>query len=185
LVRQNRSYRRFIQNAAIDRATLVELIDCARLSPSGRNLQPYKYLLSCDPEKNARIFSHLAWAAYLTDWPGPAEGERPSAYIVALGDTQITQNFGLDLGIALQSILLAAAEKGLGGCLISSVQKEGLRQALNIPARYEILIVIALGTPNEKVVIEPLAPGGDVRYWRDAQGVHHVPKRSLEDLILE
>jgi nitroreductase len=185
LVYRNRSFRRFVESAAVDRETLVELVDCARLSPSGRNLQPYKYLLSCDPEKNARIFPHLAWAAYLADWPGPAEGERPSAYIVALGDTQLTQNFGFDLGISLQSMLLAAAEKGLGGCLISSVQKEGLRQALNIPVRYDILVVMALGVPNEQVVVEPLAPGDGVRYWRDAQSVHHVPKRSLEELILE
>jgi nitroreductase len=184
LVLKNRSYRRFHQEVAVDLETLRELVDLARLSASGANKQPLKYILSCDAEKNALIFPHLSWATYLRDWPGPAEGERPSAYIIILGDTEIRPSFGCDHGIAAQSILLGAVEKGLGGCIIGGVQKEGLRQALGIPPRYEILLVLALGKPKETVVIEPLGPDGDIRYWRDAQGVHHVPKRSLDEIII-
>jgi nitroreductase len=184
LVARNRSYRRFYQDTAISLDTLKELVDLARLSASGANRQPLKYALSADPETNAAIFERLAWAGYLKDWPGPQEGERPSAYIVVLGDKEISQSFGVDHGIAAQSILLGATERGLGGCIIASIQRDALRQALGIEARYDILLVLALGKPKEVVVVEPLGPGGDIRYWRDEEGVHHVPKRSLEEIIV-
>ena len=182
---RNRSYRRFYQEVAIERETLRELVDLARLSASAANMQPLKFILSCDPEKNALIFPHLAWAGYLEDWPGPSEGERPSAYTLILGDKQITQSFGCDHGIAAQSILLGAREKGLGGCIIASIQRNELRKALDIaPHQYEILLVLALGKPKEKVVIETVRPDGDIKYWRDNEGVHHVPKRSLDEIII-
>lgn len=184
LVTQNRSYRRFDSSVAITPETLRALVELARLSASGRNAQPLKYLLSCTPEQNALIFQHLAWAAYLKDWPGPAEGERPTAYIVVLGDKQISQTFGIDPGLAIQNILLGAVERGLGGCILGSVRREELRQALALPERYEILYVVALGKPAEMVVVEPVGPDGDTRYWRDAAGVHHVPKRALDEIIL-
>jgi nitroreductase len=185
LIVKNRSYRRFHQESAVDRQTLRELIELARLSPSAANLQPLKYILSCEPEKKALIFPHLAWAGYLKDWPGPAEGERPSAYIIILGDTEVSRSFGCDHGIAAQSILLGAAEKGLGGCIIGTIQRDELRKALDITARYEILLVLALGRPREKVVLEAAGPAGDIKYWRDAEDVHHVPKRSLDEIILD
>lgn len=184
LVRTNRSYRRFYEDHAVDEETLRELVDLARLAASGHNLQPFKYMLSWKPEKNALIFPYLAWAAYLKDWPGPPEGERPSAYIIVLGDTEIRKSFTFDQGIAAENVLLGARERGLGGCIIAAIQRDGLREALNIPDRFEILFVLALGKPKEKVVLEVLEPGGDVRYWRDSEGVHHVPKRRLEDIII-
>lgn len=184
LIEKNRSYRRFYQEVAVDRSTLRELVDLARLSASGSNKQPLKYLLACDPDTDALIFPHLAWAGLLKEWGGPADGERPSAYVVILGDTTIASSFGLDHGIAAQSLLLGATERGLGGCMIASIQKEGLRAALAIPARYEILLVLALGKPRETVSIDPVGPDGDTRYWRDTDGVHHVPKRSLDELIV-
>ena len=183
LVVRNRSYRRFYADVPVDCDTLRELVNLARLSASGANRQPLKYILSCSPGKNAQIFSQLAWAAYLKDWPGPIEGERPSAYIVILGDKEIANSFGVDHGIAAQSMLLGATEKGLGGCIIASVDKDGLRAALAIDPRYEILLVLALGKPKETVVIDPVGADGDIKYWRDAQQVHHVPKRALDEII--
>jgi nitroreductase len=184
LIRKNRSYRRFHQDVPVDIETLRALVNLARLSASGSNLQPLKYILSCQPETNARIFPHTRWAGYLKDWSGPAEGERPAAYIVILGDTEIRQSFGCDHGIAAQSIMLGATERGLGGCMIGSIDHNGLRQMLDIPKQYEILLILALGKPKETVVLEEVAPDGDIRYYRDAQGVHHVPKRPLNELIL-
>ncbi len=184
LVARNRSYRRFYEDVSIPVETLRELVDLARLSASAANMQPLKYILSCDRTRNALIFEHLAWAGYLKDWPGPSEGERPSAYIIMLGDTSIAKNVVYDPGIAAQSIMLGAVEKGLGGCMIASIQREKLREALGIPSRYDILLVLALGKPKETVVIERMGPEGDVKYWRDSKGRHHVPKRSLEDIIV-
>jgi len=184
LVRKNRSYRRFEESFAISRQTLLDLVDLARLSASGANRQPLKYILSSDPETNARVFAHLAWAGYLADWPGPGEGERPSAYIIILVDTEVSKSAGVDHGIAAQSILLGATEKGLGGCIIASVQRQALGQTLNIDPHYEILLVLALGKPVEQVFVEPVGDDGDIRYWRDEAGGHHVPKRSLEEIVV-
>ena len=184
LILHNRSYRRFHQEIPVSLESLKEMVNLARLSASAANRQPLKYILSCEPEMNARIFPYLAWAGYLKDWGGPKEGEKPSAYIIMLGDTTITQTFGCDHGIAAQSILLGAVEKGLGGCMIGSIRKVELSQELNIPDQYEILLVIALGKPKEKVVIEPVGENGNIKYWRDEQGTHHVPKRSIEEIII-
>jgi nitroreductase len=184
LVLKNRSYRRFYENVPIEHKTLRQLVDLARLSGSTSNLQPLKYILSVDQKLNASIFPHLRWAGYLKDWDGPAEGERPPGYILILGDQNITKSFGCDHGIAAQSILLGAIESGLGGCMISSIQREELRRELEIPTHLEILLVIALGKPKESVEIEVIGPDGDVKYWRDEKDIHHVPKRSLDEIII-
>lgn len=184
LVLKTRSYRRFYEDVPVPRETLRELVDLARQTASAANRQPLKYWLSWEPAMNQRIFPCLAWAAYLKDWGGPAEGERPSAYIIILGDTEIAKDFNLDPGIAAQTIMLGATERGFGGCMIASIKKEMLREALGIPERYQILLVLALGKPKEKVVLEPVGPEGDIRYYRDKDGVHHVPKRSLDEIIL-
>ena len=185
LIRKNRSYRRFHQDVEISKETLLELVDLARLSASGNNLQPFKYMLVCDPDTNARVFPHLGWAGYLKDWDGPEQGERPSAYIIILGDQTIKKSFGCDHGIAAQSIMLGATEKGLGGCMLGSIKRVPLRSEFDIPETMEILLVLALGKPKEIVVIDPVGADGDIRYWRDDEEIHHVPKRALEDLILE
>ena len=184
LILKDRSYRRFDQAERVDLGTLTELVDLGRLSASGGNVQPLKYMLSADAEKNADIFPHLAWAGYLEDWPGPDESERPTAYIIILGDTDVSKTFGCDHGIAAQSILLGAAERGIGGCMIGSVDRKGLRAALGIPERYQVLLVVALGKPAETVKLETVEAGGSIKYWRDSEGIHHVPKRRLEDVIV-
>ena len=185
LIVKNRSYRRFRQDRPIQRNTLRELAELATLSASAANLQPLKYVLSCKPERNAAIYPHLAWAGYLTDWAGPAEGERPAAYIIILGDTAIARSFGCDHGIAAQSILLGSADKGIGGCMIGSIQREALAGTLGIPPQFEILLVLALGYPAETVVLEPVGDDGSIEYYRDDHDVHHVPKRPVDDVIIE
>jgi nitroreductase len=184
LVLKNRSYRRFYQDHPIDRETLRELVDLARLSSSGGNLQSLKYLLSCEPELNGRIFETLAWAGYLKEWDGPVEGERPGGYIVVFLDRSIATTPFWDHGLAAQSILLGAVERGLGGCMFGNVNKEKLALVLGIADHLEILMVIALGKPKEEVRLVPLGPDGDVKYYRDANGVHYVPKRALNGIII-
>jgi nitroreductase len=184
LVQANRSCRRFYEDHPVDIKTLERLVNLARLSASGANLQPLKYILSCQPRINAEIFSCLGWAAYLKDWPGPGPGERPSAYIVILGDMVISKEFGVDHGIAGQSMLLGAREKGLAGCMLATINRKDLRKILNIEAHLKILLVLAIGKPKEEIVIETVGPDGSIRYWRDAEGVHHVPKRPLQEIIV-
>lgn len=185
LVEINRSYRRFDQNHSIREEDLKELIELARITPSSANLQPLKYLLSCTPERNNLIFPHLAWAGYLKEWPGPVEGERPSAYIVILRDKDISSSESCDHGITAQTILLGAAERGLGGCMIGNISRGAFVNDLDIPEHLEVLLVLALGKPIEEVKMEPVGGDGDMKYWRDDQGVHHVPKRSLEDILIK
>ena len=184
LVLKNRSYRRFYEDVVVSEQALRDLVDLARLTASAANKQPLRYVLSWTPEKNELIFPTLMWAAYLKDWNGPVAGEHPSAYIVILADKEISTNYNWDAGIAAQTILLGAAEQGLGGCMLASIQKASLKQALRIAEKYEVVLVLAIGKPREKVVIEPVAADGDIKYWRDAEGTHHVPKRSLDDLIV-
>lgn len=183
LVLKNRSYRRFNQSFEISKHTLLELIDLARLSASGRNQQSLKYLISNTPEHNAKVFPHLSWAGFLTDWNGPVEGERPSAYLIFLHDSSISETHFCDEGIAAQSILLGATEIGLGGCIFWSVKRDALRSDWNIPEQYKILQVVALGQPVETAVIEDIKDN-DYKYWRDENQVHHVPKRSLNEIVL-
>ncbi len=184
LVRKTRSYRRFHEDFNIGMEVLEGLVELARLSASARNLQPLKFMLCNQKDRNELIFPELGWAGYLQDWPGPIPGERPSAYIIILGDLTLTKTFGYDHGIATQSILLGATSLGLGGCIIGSAKRDRLREKLAIPDHFEILNVIALGKPKETVRIEPLGPDGDIKYWRDADGTHHVPKRALDELIV-
>jgi nitroreductase len=184
LVRENRSRRRFYQDVSIEVETLRELVNLARLTPSARNMQPLKYILSNTAEKNAKIFSCLSWALDLKDWGGPVEGERPSAYIVILSDSEISKTVFCDHGIAAQTIMLGAVDKGLGGCIMASIKKDRLRELLAIPERYEILLSLSLGKPKEQVVIETVGKSGEFKYWRDSQAVHHVPKRALDDIIV-
>ena len=188
LILKSRSRRRFHQDVSVGEAVLKELVDLARLSPSAANKQPLKYVLSWDSGRNAKIFPHLGWAGYLKDWPGPEEGERPSAYIVVLLDTRISNKVDCDHGIAAQSIMLGAVEKGFGGTIISSVKREELSKVLGLPDYFEILLVLALGKPKEEVVIEEsgeLGPNGNIKYWRDANQTHHIPKRPLVEVIVD
>ena len=185
LIVKNRTYRRFYEDFKIDKNTLESLVELARLSASGSNLQSLKYILSCEEEKNKKVFDNIKWAGYLKDWNGPEVGERPTAYVVMLCDKEISLNYMWDHGIACQSILLGACEKGFGGCMFGSVDKENLRKALEIPDIYDIVTVIALGKPKETVVIDEIKDLKNVKYWRDENKVHHVPKRKLEDIILD
>lgn len=184
LIQKNRSYRRFDANHPIKKEILIELVSLARWAASGRNAQPLKYYLSNETAKNDAIFSTLEWAGYLKDWNGPVKEEQPSAYIVVLLDKQIAQSCYCDEGIAMENMLLGAVEKGLGGCIIGSIHKKKLAEYLKLPSHLEILNVVALGKPVEQVVLTEVGENGDIKYYRDEAGIHYVPKRSLDELIV-
>jgi len=184
LVKENRSCRRFDNSHKIDKKTLRELVNLARNCASAANMQPLKYVICCDEDKNKEIFSCLGWAAYLNDWKGPVQEERPSAYIVILGDHRISDKFWCDHGISAQTMLLGARSMGLGGTMFSTINIKKLKASLNIADHLEPKLVVALGKPVEKILVEEVNDGGDIKYWRDENLVHHVPKRKLNDLII-
>ncbi len=184
LIKKNRSYRRFYQETPIQKEELELMVEAARFSPSSRNIQPLKYIIVNTPSENAKIFETLAWAGYLTEWAGPQEGERPSAYIIQLLDKNISNTASCDHGITAQSMLLQAVELGYGGCIIGSVKRETLSQLLNLPEHLEILQVIALGKPKENVVVDDIT-NNEYKYWREEDGTHHVPKRTLKEIIVD
>ena len=182
MLEKNRSFRRFYQDVKIPRKELEEIVGLVRWCPSGRNAQPLRYAIIDTEEECARIFPFLAWAGYLTDWAGPEEGERPAAYLVQLLDTRVVESCLCDDGIQVQTIMLGVAEKGYGGCIIKAFKNEMLREVLALPEYMKILYVLALGKPKEQVMIEEMQ-GEDYKYWRDADGIHHVPKRKEKELI--
>ncbi len=184
IIMRNRSYRRFDSNVEITHQQLEKWIELARFSASGRNMQPLKYVVSTNKQVNEKIYPNLAWAGYLTGWKGPAENERPSAYIAVLIDKSLTDNYYCDDGIAIQSILLGAVEDGFGGCIVGSINKRKVSEILELPEHLEILWILALGKPAEKVVLEDVADDS-IKYWRDSEDVHHVPKRPLNELIFK
>jgi nitroreductase len=184
LIKANRSCRRFEQRQRVSMQTLAELVELGRLSASAANLQPLKYILSCNPAVNAEIFACLSWARYLEDWSGPQEGECPAAYIVMLHDRQVSRHIDCDHGIAAQSILLGAREKGLAGCMLGAIDRKRLRAYLGIDEQLKIMLVLAIGKPVEQVVIDTADVHSGIRYFRDAGGVHHVPKRPLIEIVV-
>jgi len=183
LVRRNRSYRRFDQCHALSDGDLHTLVDLARLSPNGGNKQALRFAVATGG-MCAKVFPALGWAGYLKDWNGPAEGERPTGYILILAETTLAVCPREDAGIAAQSIMLGAAEAGLGGCIFMNVNRKKLMADLALPESLELMMVLAIGKPVEEVVIEPIGADGDVKYWRDANAVHHVPKRALADVLI-
>jgi len=182
LIRKNRSYRRFDSNYKISKKQLKDLVDLARLSASAANLQPLSYGIVYG-ESCKYVFNNLAWAGYLSDWDGPDISERPTAYIILMKDNEKNNFASVDAGIACQSILLGATEMELGGCIFASIDRKNLMKDLKISDENEILFIIALGKPVEEVVLEEVGIIGDIKYWRDAEEKHHVPKRKLEDII--
>jgi len=167
LVARCRSYRRFYEDEKIPAEALREFRICST------------------DEENERVFGTLKWAGALPDWDGPVKGERPSAYLIILCDLALGKNKLQDDGITAQTIMLGAVEMGYGGCMLGNVERKRLAELLDIDtAKYSIDLVLALGKPKEKVVVVPVGADGDVRYYRDTEQVHYVPKRSLDEIIL-
>lgn len=185
IVENSRSVRRFHGDRKIEEGQLKELVDLARLTPSGANKQPLKYIVTCNENVNEEIYKTLGWAGYLNDWDGPIPTERPTGYIIMLRDNNITKAITFDEGIAAQTIFLGAREMGLGGCFIGNLKRNELRRVLEISEDHEISLVVALGYPKEEVVVDEIDKDMDIKYWRDERQVHHVPKRKLEDILIK
>ncbi|PLY01439.1 MAG: nitroreductase [Desulfuromonas sp.] len=184
VIEKNRSYRRFDFARKIPADFLVDLVDAARMSQSAANLQPLSYMTVAEEEMVAKVHKHMRWAGYLADWSGPVDAERPVAYIVVLGNTQVKQTYrDVDAGLAMQNMCICAAAEGLGSCIIANIDRAALVELLEIPEQFEVLYALAFGYPVEKVRLVPFA--GDVKYYRDSEQNHFVPKRLLKDVLIK
>lgn len=188
IIEKTRSFRRFDQSRVIDPATLKELVNLARIGGSARNCQPWQYSIITGDEACAKVFPYLGWAGYLSDWKGPEPGEQPNAYILCLLNQDWLKGSGMeahfDLGVATQNLLLGAMERGIGGCRIGAFNPK-LADIFTMPSHVSLDLVIALGYPKELVVIETCRDADDIKYWRDDNNIHHVPKRELNDIIVD
>jgi len=187
LVTKNRSYRGYDHTRLIEKQELAEMVDCARLAASSVNRQPLKYVLVYEPEKVTAVQNTTKWAKGLPELMLPHPGKEPTAFIVICQDLKIsenTQRFIRDVGIVAQTILLAATEMGLGGCMIGNYNKGSLIEVLGLPSDIEPMLVVAIGKPDEEIRLVDVKSDGSVDYYRDENDVHYVPKRSLEDEII-
>lgn len=187
LLEADRSVRRFDGSRAVGRDTLLRLVDLTRYCASGRNMQPLRYRVVADAAGCEAVYPLLAWAGYLKDWDGPVPAERPTAYLVQCLDTRYGDNCLCDDGLQLQAITLGARALGIGACIIKAFNAPRLREALALPEEMVPRYVLALGYPAERVMIEDMSgePDADCRYYRTPDGTHHVPKRPLDELIIE
>ena len=186
LVLKNRSYRGFDESRKITEDELKELVDIARVTGSGANLQPLKYKLAFNTETVGMLNHVTRWAKMLSDITLPHAGKYPTAYIAICVDTSIAKNPDApktDIGIVAQTILLAAVEKGLGGCMLGNFDIAEVSAILGLEATFVPALLIALGKPDETVILVD-AEDGNTKYYRDENDVHYVPKRKLEDVIL-
>ena len=187
LAARSRSCRRFDASRPISRETLLSLIECARMAPTGANRQPLRFYPITDSAVKETLFPQLHWAMALPDWAGPEAEERPTAYIVILADTRLApaERVSIDVGIAAQTIALAAAAEHLGLCMLGAFKKEDVHTLLQLPEHLLPVLILALGYPAETPVLCDVPENGDVRYFRTPDGIHHVPKRSLQALLYE
>jgi nitroreductase len=179
-IMRRRTIRKFAQKD-VPREVLLRCVDAARLSPSGANRQPLKYVIVNDQELTKEVFSTLKWAGYLPGYQ-PGENEMPRAYIVMLLDKGISENFGHDAGIAAMSISMVAYDEGVGSCILGSVDREKLKPMLKVPDGFDIVLVVALGYPAESPVAD-VVKDGNIKYWLDESRVLHVPKRNFEEIV--
>jgi len=185
LVYAARSCRRFDASAPVSEETLSWLVDCARVAPSAANKQMLRYITVSSKPSCEAIFAGLSWAGALKDWPGPVPDERPTGYIIMIVEKGKKDSLTLiDTGIAAQTMQLAAHSKGLSQCMFLSFNPDVMQEAASIPAGYEVALVIAVGVPVEIRTVAAVSESGSVLYYRDADGVHYVPKRDLSTVLL-
>lgn len=188
LVIDSRSYRSFDESHPIMEQDLKDLIDTVRLVPSAVNRQPLKYKLCTDKTEVEKVLAKTAWAGLLKDITLPPEGHHPTAFIIICHDTSVApdpKSSSVDVGIAAQTIMLNACEMGFGGCMLGAFNADEVSDAVRIPTKYRPVLLLALGIPDETVFITEIGKDGDTKYFRDKAGLHFVPKRSLESVLID
>lgn len=181
LIVSRRSIRQFSPEP-IGRDVLEKIVNAGRLAPSASNLQPLEFIAVDDETTRREIFACLRWAGYIAPAGDPLPGQEPTAYILPVVNLRVRRaGFELDLGAAVENMILAAWSEGIGSCWLGAIDVEGVSRAVGLPEDYKLTCLLALGVPAETPVIEEFA--GSVRYWKDGHGILHVPKRKLADVF--
>lgn len=181
LIVSRRTIRQF-KPLPVARPVLEKLINAARLAPSAGNLQPLEFIVVDDEETREKIFTCLRWASYIVPEGNPKPGNEPVAYIISLVNLGVREKgYEYDVGAAVENMILAALEEGIGTCWLISVERQKVAEILGIPEDYRVDCVLALGYPAENPVAEELKDSA--KYWKDKEGILHVPKRNLRDII--
>lgn len=184
LIATSRTCRRFQSSVGLTEGILTDLVNMARLSPCGRNAQALRYALVANPAMREAVFGLVTMGGAFKPEQRPTAAQQPGGYIVILGPEKL-EGFGLmDVGIAAQSVNLAANASGLACCMIGAFNKPALHKLLDVPARLDAKLVLALGAPAEDRQIAAVGDDDSTAYFRDDNGVHWVPKRALEELIV-
>lgn len=188
LVEKNRSYRGYDSSHMVTREQLEDLVDHARITGSGMNMQPLRYFLTTDPEQVKRIVGLTGWAMMLKDVKLPHEGNNPTGFIIMCHDLEIKPNRDsahFDIGISGQTMLLRAVEMGLGGCLIKKFKPDDIAQEINLDTtKLSPVMVVAVGKPREVIEIIETKSKSETQYYRDENDVHYLPKHSLQTVLL-
>jgi len=188
LVEKNRSYRGFDESRSVSREELLELVDLTRYTASGFNMQPLKYLLICEKDEVEALLPRTKWGAALPQLKLPYPGKHPAAFIVICHDTSLAPNADsahMDVGIVAQTMMLGAVERGLGGCMIQNFKPGEVKAALGLAEHLVPKLVLGIGKPDEEIHIVGVGENGSMKYYRDENDVHYVPKRDLKDLVIE
>lgn len=187
-VSQRRSIRKF-KDMPVAYEMLEKCVDAARLAPTARNCQLLEFIIVEDEEMVPRVLDAVgSYAGQSRPEKGWQPGARPKAYIITLIDSQRVakykvsrDNVNHDVGLAVENMILVALTQGIGTFTIGSFDHDRLGQVLNIPETHEVALGVGLGFPDESPVLEVATESID--RWVDDEGVRHVPKRRLEDIV--
>ena len=175
-----RSIRRF-QQKKIDPEILKEMVNAARLAPSGANLQPLEFFIVDDKDLCDKIFDTTSWAGYIKPAWKPKKTERPVAYIIILVNDKNNHWYQRDASFAAENIVLTAESNNIGSCILCKINREKIRKILKIQEKIIIDSLVALGYKAEQPVTVDLIDS--VEYWRDENEVLNVPKRKFENVV--
>lgn len=187
IVKYSRSYRGYDETYRFTKEELMDFVDCARYAPSSVNAQPFRYYISWEKEEVDIIQGLTKWARALPDMQLPHKGKCPTAFVIICQDTNLSDamnRYHRDVGIVAQTMLLAAAEKGLGGCMIGNFGAQSVKETLKLPENLQPMLIVAFGKPDEKIVLTEIEEGESIKYYRDENDVHYVPKRKLQDIVV-
>lgn len=181
LLLKNRSHRGYLKDYVVSRQELERIVSVCSRIPSACNQQVLRYhLVTKGPEADI-ILRNIRLGAALPELHLPLPGTEPEAFIVICSTVPENKLVDVDLGIAIQSMLLKAAEMGLNGIAIGAFNRENIQRELSLP--YHPLMILAIGKGTDRIELTPIHEADSHAYYRQG-GTHYVPKIPAAELII-